>query len=116
MRSHFIFITINRSFKSINCFASFILKVALSTLLLLLGLVVSTQFAFHINESSTLQLLKCITNDLQKILKYFNGATIFTPWVFPFASVLPIRLDLYLNDEELAVVIPALLLLPVFFL
>ena len=36
--------------------------------------------------------------------------------IFPFASVLPIRPDLYLNDEELAVVIPALLLLPVFFL
>ena len=92
------------------------MKVALTTLLLLLGLVVSTQFAFHINESSTLQILKGITSDLQKILKYFNGATIFTPWIFPFASVLPIRPDLYLNDEELAVVIPALLLLPVFFL
>ena len=45
-----------------------------------------------------------ISNDLQKLLKYFNGTAIFTPSFFlmsPSASVLPIRFDLYLKDEEL---------------
>ena len=45
--------------------------------------------------SNDLQLIDGISNDLQKLLKYFNGKTIFTP----FLSV--IKLDLYLNDDEL---------------
>ena len=53
------------------------------------------QFLSHVNESSTLQLINGISNDLQKLLKYFNGTAIFTP----FLSV--IKLDLYLNDGEL---------------
>ena len=47
------------------------------------------------NESSTLQLINGISNDLQKLLKYFSGTAIYTP----FMSV--IKLDLYLNDDEL---------------
>ena len=53
------------------------------------------QFSFHDNESSTLQLINGISNNLQKLLKYFNGMAIFTP--FP----LVMRLDLYLYDGEL---------------
>ena len=36
------------------------------------------------------------SNDLQKLLKYFNGTAIFTP--FPFVM----KLDLHLNDDELS--------------
>ena len=52
----------------------------------------STQFGFHVKENSTFQL---ISNDLQKLISYFSGAAVFTP----FLSV--IRLDLHLNDEQL---------------
>ena len=58
----------------------------------------STQFGFHGNEGSALQLLKGISNDLQKLLNYFGGTAIFTPFLFVT------RLDLYLNDEELFVI------------
>ena len=70
-------------------FASVIVKAALSTKL------VKMQFLFHVNETSTLQLINGISNDLQKLLKYFNGTAIFTPFL------LVIRLDLYLYDDEL---------------
>ena len=53
------------------------------------------QFSFHDNESSTLQLINGISNDLQKLLKYFSGTAIYTL----FLSV--IKLDLYLYDDEL---------------
>ena len=53
------------------------------------------QFLFHVNETSTLQLINGISNDHQKLLKYFNGTAIFTPFL------LVIRLDLYLYDDEL---------------
>ena len=59
------------------------------------------------NESSTLQLINGISNDLQKLLKYFNGTAIFTFSFFlfaPSASVSPIILDFYLNDDELLTV------------
>ena len=52
------------------------------------------QFLSHVNESSTLQLINGISNDLQKLLKYFSGTTIFTPFLFV------IKFDLYLNDDE----------------
>ena len=54
-----------------------------------------TQCGSHGNKSSTSQLINCISNDLQKLLKYFSGAAIFTPFLFV------IGLDLYLNDDEL---------------
>ena len=72
-------------------------------------------FSFHVNESSTLQLINNISNDLQKLLKYISGTAISTPSFFllaPCASVLPTRFDLYLNYEEFSAVrsIEALLL------
>ena len=50
------------------------------------------------------QLINDISNHLKKLIKYFNGTAIFTPSFFlfaPSASVLPIRFDLYVKDEEL---------------
>ena len=35
------------------------------------------QFLFHVNESSTLQLINGISSDRQKLLKYCNGTAIF---------------------------------------
>ena len=49
----------------------------------------STQFGSHENERSNLKLVNDISNDLQKLLKYFSGTAIFT------------RLDSYLNDDKL---------------
>ena len=49
----------------------------------------------HVNKSLTLQSINGISNDLQKLLKYFIGTAIFTLLL----SV--IRPDLYLNDVEL---------------
>ena len=52
-----------------------------------------------------MQLINSISNDLQKLLKYFSGAAIFT-----FLNILlpataedsPVKLDLYLKDDELS--------------
>ena len=56
------------------------------------------------NESLTLQLINGISNDLQKLLKYFNGTAIFTPFFLPpFGMVVPMKFDLYLKDDELSV-------------
>ena len=55
---------------------------------------VRIQFSFHVNESWALQLINGISNDLQKLLKYFSGTAIFTLFLFV------IRLALYLYDEE----------------
>ena len=53
----------------------------------------------HFNEILTLQLINGISNDLQKLVKYFNGTAIFTPVFLPLFSVLPIILVLYLNER-----------------
>ena len=72
----------------------------------------SMQFLFRVNESSTLQLINGICNDLQKLLKYFNGTAIFTPFFIPLLSVLPIRFALFLNEGALSsLVISALLII-----
>ena len=73
-------------------------KVALSAPVSLafatIAAVVNTQFSIHFNESSTLQLINDISNDLQKLLKYFNGTAISTFFFVPLFSVLPIRFGL----------------------
>ena len=61
------------------------------------------QFLFYDNGSSTLQLINGISSDLQKLLKYFNGTAIFTPFFLPPFGMVPIKFDLYLKDEELSV-------------
>ena len=77
---------------------SVILKVKAAATLL------NTQFSFHVNENSTLQLINGISKYLQNVLKYFNGTTSFGPYFSlsaPFSSVSLIRFDLYLKNEEL---------------
>ena len=64
--------------------------------------VVNTQLSIHNNESSALQLINGISNDLQKLLKYFSGTAIFTLFLVPSASVLVIRPALYLNEGALS--------------
>ena len=63
----------------------------------------SIQFSVYFKESSALQLISGISNDLPKLLKYFNGTAFFTLLFLPSASVLPIILDFYLNEELFAV-------------
>ena len=67
------------------------------------GAEVNTQISIHPNESSILQLINGVSNDLQKLLKYFRGKAIFILFFFvvPFISVLPIRFALYLNELAL---------------
>ena len=95
-------------------FTSFIFKVAPFALIALasvpIAAVVNTQFSIHINESSILQLINGISNDLQKLLKYFSGTAIFIPFFVPFASVLVIRLALYLNEGALSSLVTSALL------
>ena len=66
------------------------------------------QFSYHFNENSILQTINGISNDLKKFFKHFNGTAIFTPSFFlfaaPSASLLSVKLDLYLNDDELSTV------------
>ena len=89
-------------------FASVIIKVRPTALaivpLTVLIEVVSINFSANFKESLTLQLIIGISNDLQKLLKYFNGTAIFTPDLVPYTSVSPTKSDLYLNDEESAIV------------
>ena len=79
----------------VHSFESVIVKVELPTKL------DRIQLGSHVNESSILQLINDISKDLQRLLKYFGGTTIFTSFFIPIFSVWPIRFDLYLNDDEL---------------
>ena len=44
-----------------------------------------TQYFVHLSFDSTLQLINCISSDLQKLLKYFNGLAIVAFLKIPFA-------------------------------
>ena len=63
------------------------------------------QPSIEFNSRWVLQLINGISNDLQELLKYFNGTTtfiLFTKLFSPAASaVFPTRAALYLNDLEL---------------
>ena len=65
---------------------------------------------FYVKFNLILQLIKGISNDLKKLLKYFNGTTTFTfdhltPAASPATSVtLPKNLILYLKELELSAV------------
>ena len=61
------------------------------------------QSSIQFNSRGTLQLTNGISNDLQKLLKYFNGTTIFTFFTELFvlsraSEVFLARAALYLND------------------
>ena len=49
-----------------------------------------------------MQLINGISNDFQKLLKYFSSTAIFTPFFVPLFSVSPIPLALYLNEGALS--------------
>ena len=48
----------------------------------------------------TSQIINGISRVLQKLLKYFNGTIISTPFVLPSAGALPVIFILDLNDSE----------------
>ena len=78
--------------------------------LLALAAVVNTQFLIHFSESSIFQLINGISNDLQKLLKYFSGTAIFTPFFVPLFSVAPITLAFYSNEGALLLLVTSALL------
>ena len=55
-------------------------------------------------ELIKLQLINGISNDLHKLVKYFNSTTILTLFLVPATLRLPIIFDLYLNYNELLTV------------
>ena len=72
------------------------------------------QSLIEFNSRSVLQLINGISNDLQKLLKYFNETTIFVIFTELFglltaSTVLPTRAALYLNGLELSILKSALL-------
>ena len=72
------------------------------------------QPSIQFNSRWILQLINCISNDLQKLLRYFNGTTTFVFFTELFvlltlSAVYPARAALYLNDLELSILKLALL-------
>ena len=66
-----------------------------------------TYFLVQFNSRWILKLIKGISNDCQKLLRYFNGTAPFTFFNTPLpltGAGYPKTLDLYLNDGELFVV------------
>ena len=61
-------------------------------------------------DSLILQLINGISNGIQKLLKYFSGTAMFTPFFVSFALVLSIRLALYLNKGALLSLVASALL------
>ena len=66
----------------------------------------NTHFFFHVKFNLILQLIKGISSDLKKLLKYFNGTTTFTLlFATPSSRTgLSNNLTLYLKELELLVV------------
>ena len=58
-----------------------------------------TQFADQSKISSIPQLIKGISRVLQKLLKYFNGTIISTPFISPSLFVWPVIFALKLNES-----------------
>ena len=66
----------------------------------------NTHSFIHVKFNLILQLIKRISNDLKKLLKYFNGTTTFTLLFVILLSRtgLPNKLTLYLKELELSAV------------
>ena len=67
-----------------------------------------TQYFVHLSFNYTLQWINGISNDFQKLLKYFNGTAIATFFRIPlawfrlgWATVFPNNLAWYLKDLKL---------------
>ena len=91
---------------------TFIVKIRLSGLTFVLSLptAVKTQYFVHLSFNSTLQLINCISSDMQKFPKYFNSTAIVAIFWIPlavfglgWASVFPNNLVLYLKDLKSSV-------------
>ena len=87
------------------------------------ALVDNTHYFFHVKFNLILQLIRGISSDLKKLLKYFNGTTTFTfnldmPLGLPPAagagvitvSGLPNKLILYFKELEVSTVKSAIAL------
>ena len=64
-----------------------------------------TQFLIQLNSRWILQLMKGISSDRQKLLKYLSGTAIFAPFntsLLPTAAGFPKMRHLYLNDIDLS--------------
>ena len=66
----------------------------------------NTHSFFYVKFNLILQLIKGISNDLKKLLKYFNGTTTFTPLfvMLPSRTGSPNKLTLYLKELKLSAV------------
>ena len=95
MFANFTLSAVNKVTTRTYSFVSVILKVAHVPSL------DNIHFSPHVNSSSILKFIKGISNDLQKLLRYFNGTAIFTFFIVPSAATLPIRSDLYLKKNYL---------------
>ena len=72
------------------------------------------QPSIQFNSRWILQLINGISNDLHKLLKYYNGTTVFVFFTELFVlltafAVFPTRAALYLNNLELSILKSALL-------
>ena len=65
-----------------------------------------THYFFRVKFNLILQLIKGISNDLKKLLKYFNDTTTFTLLfaMAPSRTGLPNKLTLYLKELKVLVV------------
>ena len=84
-----------------------IISITLASSLILFSLPATdkTQYFLHLTFNSTQQLINCISSDLQKLLKYFNGTAIaafFKISFAPSATLFPNNLALYLKDLKLS--------------
>ena len=60
--------------------------------------------------SSTSQLIKSISGVLQKLLNYFNGTIISTPFTSPSSFVWPVIFVLNLNESVVLVAVKSTIL------
>ena len=65
----------------------------------------NTHSFFHVKFNLILQLIKGISSDLKRLLKYFNGMTIFTFFLATLRTIfgLPNKLTLYLKELDVSV-------------
>ena len=72
----------------------------------------NTHSFFHVKFNLILQLIKGISDDLKKLLKYFNGMTIFkfNLTIPPITFLSPNKLISYLKELELLAVKSAIAL------
>ena len=57
-----------------------------------------TQYFVYLIVNSTLQLISCISNDLQKLLKHFDGRAIVSFFEIPFAVFVSVRATAFSNN------------------